>query len=903
MAKKWNEVLANPDYQKLSVSEKSAAREQYFNEVVAPQIGSNEHGAAYQQFTQENPVVTGQAANMGNIRDSSGKGFKSYDTPEAGAYDQMRLLTDYSNKHGLNTVSAIAKRWAPSNENDTQNYTNNIASISGLDPSKPLDLSDPNVLGALSYAQARMEKGANNVPFTKEQYIAMAGKRGYYGTAPQSAPEAPQQPQTPEATQPQGQEPTTPPEAAQSATSDPYAQMKNAYGQQRQEIEVPSYAKDSKAFALSVFGTRDKADWQHPLGFISPYETINDVSPTTVEHAEQTQQMGRSVLKGGAYAAAYEATAGLAAPFMEAVGLSPALAGVTARAAGNTAGSVSSQSTDAIGNDQWAGVDLGEVGQDVIGGELLHRGGEFLKPGNAGRRAAMTEARIADAAREQRIGEVSDSITEINRLSPELRGKTPEQILNNKDLVDQFRKPGETQVVPERLQDAFNGMYGNSYGKIISESLENGSHPSTHPDWQPALDAAYKTPASDLRVNQATDTLKAEFVKSEKTRPQYTIEELENANKAYQSGSSVNPNIPIVGNIFNPAMRMGTLSDSMLDRLGVKGSERFALRMGEGGEGSMFGAGQMTRKANQNALGRYAYKAENEAKTMAGRKGTGSKLSQRDLEDMQYQHDQLSESLKPQIEAYDHAIQKQTELTERLKGDLSFDEYTATIQELHNVSAEVKNLWPQYRDSKTIIQNSEQQLGKQVQKVKDAIKSSNAYSKAAKEGKDYRSTRDLGNNEAGMLTEAESLTRGGKTKGYDETQYTVQQTPRKLMENKEAARKAANQQDAFFTTPEHKLTSWYHFVSHGKTLIPHLMAFGSSRNIAQSIVRDLERTGGKNLTGDQLRKVMAFMIDNPATIGYMNSGDSSSDERNTKAEKQKLIQEEESYQRMIRQQQ
>lgn len=902
MPKKWNEVLANPDYQKLSVSEKSAAREQYFNEVVAPQIGADEHGAAYQQFTQQNPVVSGQAANMGNIRDSSGKGFRQYDTPEAGAYDQMRLLTDYQTKHGLNTLSGIAKKWAPSNENDTVNYTKNIASLSGLDPNQQLNLNDPQTLGSLSYAQAVMEKGRNNVPFTRDQYVAMAGHGGLYAPvtheATQGAPEAPQQPQTPEATQPQPEQPTAPQEAPQSATNDPYAALKSSMNQQRQQIEVPEWQKDSEAFKLSVLGTKDKADWQHPLGYLSPYATAADVPAQTMQNAQKTQEMGRGVLKGGAYAAAYEATAGLAAPFMEAVGLSPALAGLTARATGNAAGSVSSQSTEAIDNPDWQGISGSDVARDVVAGELLHRAGEAIKPGSASRRAAITESRAADQAREQRIGEISDDITHINAVKDQtLAGKTPQQVLTNPAIKDAYRKPGETQEVPERLQQAMKGMYGNEQGQVMIDAATSKAHPTTNPAWQHTTDAAWKTPIGDRELGAATLRLENEFAASQRGRPAYTVDELQNLNKAYQSGSAINPNIPIAGTIFNPAMRMGDLSPAMMDRLGVTNAERFALRAGEGGEGSLFGLGQLTRQANTEALNKTAFQAETNAKTMAGRKGEGSRLAQDDLSRLQYQHDQLVQQVQPTIQPYQEALQRQQDLTDQLRGNLNPQDHLAVMQELNNVTSTVNQLRPGATQAQNMLDASQSGIDAQAAKVRDQIQLSTAYNKAAKTGDAYQSTRELSNRGARDMAQAETLARGGKTKGFDQQAYTEQQTPRVIQENKESARKAANQQAKFHSTPEHKLTSWLHFITKGTTLIPHLVASGYSRTVAKSIFNDIERTGGKNLTGDQLRKVMAFMVDNPATIAAVNSGDSTSDQRSYDSEKQQLIAQEEAYQR------
>lgn len=53
MAKKWAEVVKNPAYQKLSPESKEAARNQYFDEVVVPQISPDQIDAARRQFDSQ----------------------------------------------------------------------------------------------------------------------------------------------------------------------------------------------------------------------------------------------------------------------------------------------------------------------------------------------------------------------------------------------------------------------------------------------------------------------------------------------------------------------------------------------------------------------------------------------------------------------------------------------------------------------------------------------------------------------------------------------------------------------------------------------------------------------------------------------------------------------------------
>lgn len=55
MTLKWRDVIKKPEYQALSAQEKADAQEQYFNEVVAPQAGSNADEAK-KQFYQQYPV-------------------------------------------------------------------------------------------------------------------------------------------------------------------------------------------------------------------------------------------------------------------------------------------------------------------------------------------------------------------------------------------------------------------------------------------------------------------------------------------------------------------------------------------------------------------------------------------------------------------------------------------------------------------------------------------------------------------------------------------------------------------------------------------------------------------------------------------------------------------------------
>ncbi|WP_272659101.1 hypothetical protein [Providencia sp. PROV113] len=68
MATPWKEVIASPNYQSLSSEQKAAAQDQYFNEVVAPQVGSNVEQAK-KQFYSAYPIGKPQLsdAQMANL--------------------------------------------------------------------------------------------------------------------------------------------------------------------------------------------------------------------------------------------------------------------------------------------------------------------------------------------------------------------------------------------------------------------------------------------------------------------------------------------------------------------------------------------------------------------------------------------------------------------------------------------------------------------------------------------------------------------------------------------------------------------------------------------------------------------------------------------------------------------
>jgi hypothetical protein len=85
-----------------------------------------------------------------------------------------RILKNYRDKYGLNTVSGIINRWAPPNENDTESYINSVSAKINVDSEKPLDDSE---YPALIAAMINHENGLQ--PYAQE-IIYQGFREGFY---------------------------------------------------------------------------------------------------------------------------------------------------------------------------------------------------------------------------------------------------------------------------------------------------------------------------------------------------------------------------------------------------------------------------------------------------------------------------------------------------------------------------------------------------------------------------------------------------------------------------------------------------------------------------------------------------------------------------------------------------
>jgi hypothetical protein len=94
--------------------------------------------------------------------------------------NQLRLYGD----RGLDTVREVVTTYAPSSENDTKAYIDQLAQFMGIDPDEKFDVrADPAALAMLMKGIIKHENGYN--PYGSEQINAAAGMQPIAAAAPQ----------------------------------------------------------------------------------------------------------------------------------------------------------------------------------------------------------------------------------------------------------------------------------------------------------------------------------------------------------------------------------------------------------------------------------------------------------------------------------------------------------------------------------------------------------------------------------------------------------------------------------------------------------------------------------------------------------------------------------------------
>lgn len=108
-------------------------------------------------------IVKGQSW-QGERHPQSDRRFEEFESMQYGIRAGFKLLRNYiTGFHGLtskiNTIDAIIKRWAPSHENDTENYITQVCQLSGLNRYQRISFGDRKKMVDIVNAMIYVENG------------------------------------------------------------------------------------------------------------------------------------------------------------------------------------------------------------------------------------------------------------------------------------------------------------------------------------------------------------------------------------------------------------------------------------------------------------------------------------------------------------------------------------------------------------------------------------------------------------------------------------------------------------------------------------------------------------------------------------------------------------------------
>jgi hypothetical protein len=99
-----------------------------------------------------NPLNIRENGTNWNGRIGDDGAFVQFSSPVFGVRAAARILKNYRDKYGLDTVAGIISRWAPPVENDTQSYIDSVAKKTDVSPNQTLADSDyENLIRAMIY--------------------------------------------------------------------------------------------------------------------------------------------------------------------------------------------------------------------------------------------------------------------------------------------------------------------------------------------------------------------------------------------------------------------------------------------------------------------------------------------------------------------------------------------------------------------------------------------------------------------------------------------------------------------------------------------------------------------------------------------------------------------------------
>lgn len=93
-----------------------------------------------------------------------GDRFCRFVSPLFGIRAMALLISNYSKRHGINTIRGMIERYAPGHENNVDAYVSSVSKRSGLPPDRPIDLSAAPTLAKIIPAMIHHENGLQPYP-------------------------------------------------------------------------------------------------------------------------------------------------------------------------------------------------------------------------------------------------------------------------------------------------------------------------------------------------------------------------------------------------------------------------------------------------------------------------------------------------------------------------------------------------------------------------------------------------------------------------------------------------------------------------------------------------------------------------------------------------------------------
>ena len=100
---------------------------------------------------------------VGEVQPSQDKAFKQFDTMAHGYRAAFKVLRTYINNYKCDTIRKIISRFAPSNENHTENYIKVVSERSGITADEPILADNREMMIRIVAAMSFVENGLEAV--------------------------------------------------------------------------------------------------------------------------------------------------------------------------------------------------------------------------------------------------------------------------------------------------------------------------------------------------------------------------------------------------------------------------------------------------------------------------------------------------------------------------------------------------------------------------------------------------------------------------------------------------------------------------------------------------------------------------------------------------------------------